>query len=178
MFIYLIIGTLPAAIIGLLFKDKIEQAFQSPRLVCIMLICTGFILLSTFKNNNGTKRFSILNVLLIGLAQAVAILPGISRSGSTISAGLQLKINREKAASFSFLLSIPAILGATLLKLKDLLAFGISGDFFAVLAVGTIASYITGYIAIETLLKIVRKGKLFWFAPYCILLGLIGLILL
>jgi undecaprenyl-diphosphatase len=178
MFIYLFIGTIPAGLVGLLFKDRIELAFSSPRITSLMLFCTGLILLSTVKIRNGNKDLSIPKVVLIGLVQAVAILPGISRSGSTISAGLHLKLNGERAATFSFLLAVPAILGATILNLKQVIETGITGEYFIILATGSISAYISGYLAIETFLKLVRTGKLFWFAPYCILVGLVGLILL
>jgi undecaprenyl-diphosphatase len=178
MLIYLLIGTIPAGLIGVLYKSKIEQAFSNPKLTCIMLFCTGLVLLSTIKSWKGYKEVSLWKALVIGLAQAVAILPGISRSGSTISTGLHLKLNGEKAATFSFLLSVPAILGATILKFKDIIETGITSDLFILLAAGTIASYFSGYVAIESLLKIVRQGKLYWFAPYCLIIGLAGFILL
>ncbi|MBN1999384.1 undecaprenyl-diphosphate phosphatase [candidate division KSB1 bacterium] len=176
--IYLIIGTIPAVFVGLLFKDQIEQLFQDPRLVCAMLIVTGFILLSSLITHRSSKELGIFNTVIIGIAQAFAILPGISRSGSTIVTGLHLKLNPLQAARFSFLLSIPAILGATLLEIVGIIHNGISIENFLALAAGTIAAYISGYIAIESLLSIIRKGKLYLFSPYCILLGVTGLLLL
>ncbi|MBN2412915.1 undecaprenyl-diphosphate phosphatase [candidate division KSB1 bacterium] len=177
LLIYLIIATLPAVFVGLLFKDFIEKAFNDPHLVCIMLIVTAIILSLTWFSKQTNKPLGLLNTVVMGTAQALAILPGISRSGLTISAGLYLKISGNEAARFSFLLAIPAILGATILQAGDLVLSGIQADFILVLLAGTFSAYISGYIAIETLLGIVRRGKLYWFAPYCFIIGLLGLIL-
>ncbi len=176
--IYIIIGTIPAVIVGLFFKDFFEKSFNDPRLVCAMLIVTGLLLLSTLVPHRKRQGMGIINTFLIGIAQAFAILPGISRSGSTIVTGMHLKLDAVQAARFSFLLSIPAILGAALLEFMTILETGITLQNFLALAAGTIAAYISGYIAIESLLNIVRRGKLYMFAPYCIFLGILGLLLI
>ncbi len=178
LLVYIIIGTIPAVIIGLAFEDKIEQAFNDPHLVCLMLLVTGLILLFTYWKPKQTGSLTIKNTLIMGVAQAFAIFPGISRSGSTISAGIFFRVSGNEAARFSFLLAVPAIFGATLLKVSELFQTGISSDFLIQLIVGTIAAYISGYIAIETLLNIVKKGKLYLFAPYCFILGILGLLFL
>ncbi len=176
LLIFLIVATIPAAVIGLLFEDNIVSAFQNPKFTCAMLIVTALLLFLTLFVKRADQSLKAKNTVVMGFAQAMAILPGISRSGSTISAGLFLKVNGDTAARFSFLLAVPAILGATVLKIADLAQAGIDGNYFLVLAVGMISAYISGYLAIETLLGIVRRGKLYVFAPYCFILGLLGLI--
>ena len=175
--IFIIIATIPAVIIGLLFEDRIETVFTDPHLVAGMLLITGTVLLATIFCKRLDKRMGFFNSIAVGLAQAVAILPGISRSGSTISIALFLGVNSEDAARFSFLLALPAIAGATLLKIFELLSVSITREFLLSLIIGTITAYISGFIAIKLLLGIVRKGKLFWFSAYCFLIGILGLIL-
>jgi len=176
MIVYIIIATIPTAIIGLLFEAKIEALFTSPKFACAMLVVTAFILFLTMFVRNHDQQLTGFRAFLMGLAQTLAILPGISRSGSTISMGLFLKVDGNTAARFSFLMAIPAILGATVLKVSALFQAGISPEYFASLIVGMLAAYVSGYLAIESMLGIVRKGKLFWFAPYCLIIGVIGLI--
>lgn len=176
LLLFIILGTIPAVFVGLLLEDYVESAFSNPKLVGITLIITAVILLLTLIPQKSLQKLNIKNTFVMGLAQALAIVPGISRSGSTISIGLLQNIGGNDAARFSFLLAIPAILGATILKVTNLLESGIDKQFFIVLLVGTVASYISGYIAIESLLKIVQKGKLYLFAPYCLLLGIIALL--
>jgi len=177
LLVFIIIATIPAGLIGILFEDKIEQAFNDPHLVCIMLLVTALILSLTFFVKKPAKPLGFINTLLMGIAQSIAILPGISRSGSTISSGLFCKVNGEDAARFSFLLALPAILGATILKAAELGAEGFTGSYLVILAVGTIAAFLSGYLAIKSMLGIVRRGKLYWFAPYCFIVGLVGLLL-
>lgn len=176
MLIYIIIGTIPAAVIGFLFEDYIEAAFRHPRLTCVMLIITGLILLATRLVRRQSLDLNTGRAFIIGLAQAGAILPGISRSGATISAALYQGVDSKRAAQFSFLLALPAILGATVLKLAELFSQPVNPDQSLVLIVGTIVAYLSGYLAIKLLLDIVRRGKLYWFAPYCFLIAIAGLI--
>ena len=173
---YVIIGTLPAAIIGLLFKDEIESLFSSIFLVLIMLTITGSVMFVSQFIKNRNIKLNINRSLLIGIAQACAILPGISRSGSTIVTGMALGIDREKAAKFSFILSIPAILGATVLKVNDLMASQTTNIELMNLIIGTVISCISGYIAILWLLDFVKKGRLQWFGYYCYLIAFFGLV--
>lgn len=175
LLVYIILATIPAGIVGLLFEEKIEAFFVNPRMTCFMLIITAIILFLTFFVKNPKRKLNLSNTFAMGIAQAVAIMPGISRSGSTISTGLYFKLNGDDAARFSFLLALPAILGATILEASDLISSSISSDYFLSLAVGLIASYVSGYCAIELLLKVIKKGKLYWFSPYCLILGIIGL---
>jgi undecaprenyl-diphosphatase len=165
--LYVIIGTIPAAVIGLIFKDQIEAFFSNTILVIIMLFITGTILLFSRKIKSAQGPVTPWKSFLIGCAQAFAILPGISRSGSTIVTGMVLGVDREKAARFSFILSIPAILGAFVLKMADLMESSLSSTQLLYLLTGTLAAFISGYVAIVWLMNLIKKGKLDRFAYYC-----------
>jgi len=123
-----------------------------------------------------SKRLTFGNTFLIGIVQAFAILPGISRSGSTIVTGLAMGISRDKVARFSFILSLPAIAGAFILKVNDLAASPPASGELLNLIVGTLVSFSSGYLAIIWLLDVVRKGKLEWFGYYCLAVSLTGFI--
>jgi len=172
LFLYLVIGSFPAGIVGLLLRNPIEKIFHNPYLVSGMLLVTGFILFSTKFSRRRTATLSPTNSLLIGTAQAFAILPGISRSGTTISAGLLQGIDGEKSAEFSFLLAVIAILGANLLELRGLNQLPFSYIIAALFSLGS------GYLAIVYLLRVIRKGKLWGFSYYCWGVGILGLIAL
>jgi undecaprenyl-diphosphatase len=174
--IAIIIGTIPAGIIGLLYRHQIEAAFTDPKLVAMNLVITGLILFLTrlAKPVEG-KKVGLLTAFIIGLAQAVAILPGISRSGSTMSTALYLKISPMLAARFSFLLSVPVIAGAALLESYKLFKYGNALGTMPFL-VGTVVSAIAGYFAIKVLLKIIEKGKFSWFSFYCLAIGILGIL--
>lgn len=173
--LYIIIATLPAVIIGLGFKDVIEQFFSNVLLVYFMLMITAILMFSTRFLKEKAVKFNFLNTILIGIAQACAIMPGVSRSGSTIFMGMACGLNREKVARFSFLLSIPAILGAVILKTKDMMAQPPSADAMINLISGTVVAFISGYLAILWLLDIVKKGKLQWFGYYCFAVSILGI---
>jgi undecaprenyl-diphosphatase len=168
------LGTVPAGVIGLLFEEPIERAFGDARMAAGMLVVTGAILLLTRYIRPVPRELTLVRAMLVGSAQALAILPGISRSGMTISAALFLGIGREEAVRYSFLLSIPVILGATLLKIAELLVDtpGVT-DLFG-MAAGTVAAFISGYAAIKLLVLIARGGKLDYFAWYCFAIGSAG----
>lgn len=168
--LYILIGTIPAAFIGLSFKSSIEAAFSNILLVILMLAITGTLLFLSRYMPKKDEKITVLKSFLIGVSQAFAILPGISRSGSTIVTGIFLGIDKENAARFSFLLAIPAILGASVIKLKDLIAMDNYAVPFSYLILGAVVSFISGYFAILWLLDIVKKGKLEWFALYCYLI--------
>jgi undecaprenyl-diphosphatase len=202
--IYLIIGTIPAVIFALAFKDSIEKAFESGAFLGFAFLITAALLtFSEFlarKWSGGSaksprKRFSGLyrfpnigrmnwfDSLVIGILQALAIIPGISRSGSTLSGALSRRLDRDFAARFSFLLSIPAILGALVLQLHDL-AKGAAAESgaavnsigAAAIIAGTVSAAIVGFFAVRLMLKIVREKSLFGFAIYTAVLGLLVLI--
>lgn len=173
---YIAIGTIPAVIVGAAFKGHIEAAFQSPVFASAMLLCTGLILLSTRLAMSKERKVRSRSSFIIGCAQAIAMLPGISRSGTTISAGLFLGISKEKAATFSFLLALPAIFGATLIELKEALDTGVGAFMLLKYLLGTIAAALFGYLCIALLLEVIRKGKFDYFGYYCLAIGLFGLI--
>ncbi|NNF05685.1 MAG: undecaprenyl-diphosphate phosphatase [Candidatus Eisenbacteria bacterium] len=165
-----IIGTIPAAIFGILAKDTIESAFGSVKLVGVDLIITGFILLLSRFFPGGNKKLTVGRALLIGTAQALAIFPGISRSGSTLTAGLILGLRGVDATRFSFLLAFPAILGAAVLEFGSLKSLGETQPW--ILVGSFLAASISGYVAIRIVWKVMERGRLFAFAPYCFLIGL------
>jgi len=168
----IIIGSIPTAIIGLILKQFEHVLFSSEVLVGFMLILTGTILWVSrkyYSSGNTKKIFGIKKAFSIGIVQGLAVIPGISRSGSTIATGMFLGIDRHTAAKFSFLLSIPAILGAQVLSIKDMIKDGLTIDPVTIYA--TIASFITGLIALKILLTLVHSGRFHLFAPYCWLIG-------
>lgn len=175
--IALAIGTIPAAIIGLLYKDIISEAFENIKIVAITLMITGIILLTTRFIKTKLKDVSISRGLLIGIVQALAIIPGISRSGITISLGMYLGIAPEKAAKYSFLLAIPAIAGAGLLTGLDLMESSEPALPWTILIVGFLTSLFVGWISLKWLLGLIRLGKFHWFGVYCIFVGLLSWIL-
>ncbi|MGD0591438.1 MAG: undecaprenyl-diphosphate phosphatase [Bacteroidota bacterium] len=173
--IAIVIGSIPAGIIGLAFHRQIEEIFTDPKFVAMNIVITGLILFLTrlAKPVKG-KKVGILSSMIIGFAQMVAILPGISRSGLTMSAALFLKISPVQAARFSFLLSIPVIAGATLLKAYTLIALGTTIGLLQII-IGIAVSAIVGYVAIKVLLRIMEKGKFSWFSLYCLVIGIFGI---
>jgi undecaprenyl-diphosphatase len=170
----ILVGTLPAAIVGLTLKDFIEGLFQSVASVLAALCVTGIFLFGTFFVKAGERRIGALNSFIVGLAQALAITPGISRAGATISTALFLRIRREDAGEFSFLLSLPAVLGATILALKDSLECGFASVPFHIAAVGVLVSWMIGWISLVFLMRIVKHGKIGYFGFYCIAVACIG----
>jgi len=169
----IIIGTIPAAFIGLLFKDQIINVFDNVKLVSLALIITGIILILTRFIILKNRSFKFSSGIIMGLAQALAIIPGISRSGFTIAAGLLTGMRRDEVAKFSFLLSIPAIAGAGILTYLDL---GPGESFTlnpAILFTGFISSFLVGLGALYWLLKWLESGKFHLFGLYCLGLGII-----
>ncbi len=174
--IYVVVATLPAVAAGLLLKDSIDGIFSNILLVYCMLFVTGVIMSVTHYLRESNVRLNCPRALLIGCAQAMAIFPGLSRSGSTIFAGMALGLNRETVARFSFIMSIPAILGAVVLQSRDLLQHPPAAGSITTIAVGMIASALCGYFAIVLLLDIVRRNRLQYFGYYCLLLASGGLL--
>lgn len=177
---YLIISAIPVGIIGLLYDKQIESFFSGEiLLVGFMLLITGLLLSLTYYSPPKQGKVTWGRALLIGIAQAIAIMPGISRSGATISTALLLGVDKERAARFSFLMVLIPILGGSALKLVEylgnpLLSQGIS---VWVLLAGFLAAFIAGLAACQWMLTIVKKGKLIYFAVYCFLIGTITIIL-
>jgi len=177
----IILGTIPIVVIGLLFKDLIEGALTknlyviSGSLIVLAIILAIAEKTAKFKKN--IENVTILDSILIGLAQAVALIPGSSRSGTTITGGLFLGLKRDVAARFSFLLSVPAILASGMLQLVESLKY-INYDLTVNLIVATIVSAVSGYLAIDFLLKFLKKNTTFVFIYYRIALGVLILVLL
>lgn len=172
----IIVGSVPAAIIGLKYHDQIEEAFRDPKLVAVNLVITGLILfLTRFSKPLEGKRIGLISGFIIGIAQSLAILPGISRSGSTISAALFLRLSPGTAARFSFLMSIPVIAGAALLETTTVIRQGLDSGFGPFI-VGMIAAAVAGYISIKVLLRLIERGKFSWFAFYCLAIGIAGIV--
>ena len=180
----ILLSMIPVGVVGILYEDKIEALFEGKvLLVGLMLLLTGFLLYFTTKVNSNTEKVGFTKAVLIGIAQAIAIMPGISRSGATISTALLLKVSREEAARFSFLMVLPPIIGATLLKVKDYLELSETATAatsesigLGVLAVGFIAAFVTGLAACTWMIALVKKGKLIYFAIYCWIVGVIAII--
>jgi undecaprenyl-diphosphatase len=177
----IVVGTVPTALIGLGFQSFFESLFGSVRTVGFMLMLTGLwltgliLLLTRFapRGNRGVERLREFDAVLVGVAQGLAITPGISRSGVTLGMALLLGVERETAARYSFLLSIPSILGALLLKMGD------AGDGIG--SLGTTLGFLTalgsGYLCLSLLVRIVKRGRLYWFAPYCFAIGVLALLI-
>ncbi len=173
--LFLAVGTVPAVLAALLFKDFFEEAFSRPVMTSIMLLVTGLILLSTGLFRKMGKSVSLSSALIMGVGQALAILPGISRSGTTISAGMLAGVEPSEAAEFSFLLAIPAILGAVIFKVDDLIS--IDAALWGQYATGTVITFLASIFAVYAVLATVKKGKFIYFGYYCFAAGALGLYL-
>lgn len=187
----ILISMIPVGIVGLLFKDKVEEVFGSGLLVvgiCLMITAT-LLAFSYWAKPRQRENISPLHAFIIGIAQAVAVLPGLSRSGSTIATGLILGNKKERLAQFSFLMVIPPILGEALLDAKKLIGgetatavadaaqSGATTIGTIPLIIGFLAAFIVGCIACKWMINIVKKGKLIWFAVYCAIVGLATIII-
>jgi undecaprenyl-diphosphatase len=180
LFMYIAISAALTGIVGLMLKDQISSIFRSPRAVSMLLITTGFVLFPTKFAQGGTKSIDDARIhfpLVIGLVQAFAMLPGISRSGSTISAGMYLGLKRETAAAYSFLLSIPSVFGAALFEYMRSHSELYQTVSLPVVVVSCLLSLISGYAALRLLLQFLKRGRLWLFSFYCFLVGAAGLIL-
>lgn len=170
----IVVATIPAAVIGLSCKDTLESAFNSPLIAGCGLLVTATLLALSQKlerNEKSLESLSMPMAFIIGVFQAMALIPGISRSGSTIGGGLLLGLQREAAASFSFFIAIPAIAGASLITAKGLWETPTRIDSISVLGAGLLTSFVVGVIALRWLLRIIARGKLHWFAYYCAVAG-------
>ena len=177
----ILVSMIPVGIVGLFFKDRVEEAFGSGLLIVgVMLIVTAVLLTFSYLAKPRVKEhLSLWDAFIIGVAQACAVLPGLSRSGSTIATGLMLGNKKEKLAQFSFLMVIPPILGEALLDIlkaangEDVIADSI-GTF--PLAVGFLAAFLSGCFACKLMISIVKKGKLIYFGYYCAVVGVAVLV--
>lgn len=172
------LSMVPAALVAFTLRDGLEEHFIGrPDRVGLMLVLTGVILVVSQRFSGKSLPLNVPKALGIGLAQALAILPGISRSGSTIGAAIALGISRDEAARFSFLMALPVILGATALEMKDLLeasssAGGIEGDLMLAYTVGTLVAFFSGVVACRWMVRLVQNTNLNGFALYCITAGI------
>ena len=179
----IVVSMIPVGIVGVFFKDKVEEVFGSGLVIVgAMLIVTALLLtFSYYAKPRAKENISIKDAFIIGLAQAVAVLPGLSRSGSTIATGLLLGNNKARLAQFSFLMVIPPILGEALLDTMKMVKHGtaaVMGDIsLGVLAVGFIAAFVSGCVACKWMINIVKRGKLVYFAIYCAIVAVITLLL-
>jgi len=177
---WILIGTIPAAIVGVLLEEWFESMFANPRIAGCLLLVTAVLLIFSEWRGGKSKRLEQMgaaNAIAIGLAQAAAIAPGISRSGATISVGLLSGIRRDEAARYAFLLSIPIVVGAGLFKLWGLWGTPLLGETWIPLAVGFVASAVSGVVALRFLRQYLQRRNLYPFAAYCALLGCVTLVL-
>ena len=177
--INIIVSMIPIGIVGVFFKDKVEAIFGSGLLVvgCCLLVTALLLSFSYYYKPRQKEKISLKDAFIIGLSQACAVLPGLSRSGTTIATGLLLGNSKEKLAQFSFLMVIPPILGEALLDaLKMMKGEDIAGDIPAIsLIVGFLAAFVSGCVACKWMINIVKKGKLIYFAIYCAIAGAVTL---
>ena len=169
----IVIGTIPAAIAGILFDDVIEQSLRDPRLIAAVMLIATLVIFAADRLSRRVRELDAVTwrrALVVGLAQAVALAPGVSRSGITISAGLFLGLTREAAARYSFLLAAPVTGAAGILKLKDLVETGIPADEQLAFVLGVLTSFVVGIFAIRVLLRYLRRYSLMVFVVYRLLL--------
>lgn len=178
-FAKILVSMVPVGIVGIFFKDYVTDIFGSGLLVvgCMLLLTAALLMFSYYAKPRTKGKISFKDAIIIGLAQACAVLPGLSRSGSTISTGLLLGVKKESIAKFSFLMVIIPILGEAFLDLmKGGFSPAESGISGLSLAIGFLAAFISGAIACKWMLNIVKKGKLIYFAYYCIVVGIIVIV--
>ena len=174
-FLNIVVSMIPIGIVGVFFKDAVEKVFGSGLLIvgCMLLLTSALLVFSYFAKPRQREHISMKDAFIIGLAQACAVMPGLSRSGSTIATGLLLGNKKESLAQFSFLMVIPPILGEALLDvLKMVKGDDAFGDISALpLVVGFVAAFVSGCVACKWMINIVKKGKLVWFGVYCAIAG-------
>ncbi len=175
LFAFILLGTIPAALLGFLFKDTFESVFSDTVFVSGALIFTGILLTSTNWASGKQLPLTGVKAFLIGLAQVIALFPGVSRSGTTITVALLFGIKPEDAAKYSFLLAIPLILAVTLLQSVELFSEPPTGAQLAQYSVGCVVAYFSGLWAIKWLIAVVQNGRFARFAWYCFALGFLGL---
>ncbi len=172
----IIISMIPAVIIGLMFEEHLASFFNGNiLLIGFMLLITALLLLFADKAKNTTKNVSYFNAIIIGVSQALAMLPGISRSGATISTSVLLGVDRTKAARFSFLMVVPLIFGKVA---KDILSgeIGLESDQIVPMSIGFVAAFISGLLACNWMISLVKNSKLYYFSLYCFIVGSIALV--
>lgn len=177
---YIVLATLPAGLVGVLLKDFFQSVFENPTWVSALLLVTALLLVLAERLSTHQRLLDTLDwkdALLMGLFQALAILPGVSRSGSTITGGMLRQLSRPAAARFSFLMAVPIMLAAGLLALLDLTEVSVAGGFIPAVLVGFVTAAVVGWLSIHWLLRFVASHRLYGFAVYCAVVGLGGLLL-
>jgi undecaprenyl-diphosphatase len=174
--VFILLTLVPTGIGYILFREPIEASFADPRLASGMLLVTGVLLLLTVLRKAPAGELTAWRSLVIGVAQTFAMIPGISRSGATICAAIYLDVKPEKAANFSFLMLLPVVIGATLLKAAEVIEQGVAD--WVPLVLGTVVAFASGIVAIRVVLGFVRRGRLQVFAWYCFAVGTLGLLLI
>lgn len=175
-------ATVPAAVLGVLVEDHVEAMFTSARATAGFLLLTAFLLvvselLSTRRRAAASDEVKLSHALFVGFAQALALFPGVSRSGSTISAGMLVGMSREGAARFSFLMSIPVMVGAGVLTGRKVVASPeVLSELGPAIAVGFLTAAVSGYVVIRWFLGFLKRRSLYWFAAYCAVVGVLGVI--
>jgi len=174
---YILISMLPVFIVGIFFKDAVESFYNGNiAFVGAMLIITGLLLLASEKINAKTRNLNAPSAFIIGIAQAIAVLPGISRSGATIATGLISGVDRSAIARFSFLMVIPPIIGASILDVGNISNSKYNSTDILNMCAGFMAAFLTGLFACKLMIRLVKNSKLIYFAIYCFLVGSICLI--
>ncbi|RJX24682.1 MAG: undecaprenyl-diphosphate phosphatase [Dethiobacter sp.] len=174
--VLLIIGSIPTGLMGILLQSFFIGIFDKPLIVGFMLLITGFIVLAISRVNINTKTIKNMNIwdaVVIGIFQGIAIIPGITRSGSTILGALCRGLNRDTAIRYSFLLALPAIAGATILELRNLLKFVESPEFFFPNVLAMLTAFFSGILAITVFINLLKRGKFHYIAYYCWFLGIL-----
>jgi undecaprenyl-diphosphatase len=172
LLLWILLATIPTGVMGILFKDWFESLFSKPRTVGFMIMITGVVLWLTRRMKppgRTLERMGWLDSILIGIAQGIAIIPGISRSGSTISAGLFCGLDRELCGKFSFLLSAPAILGATLLELRKVNSVG----ELSPILIGAAVAFVVGILSLKFMMNMIKMGRVSNFSYYCWAVGIL-----
>ena len=169
----LVVALIPAGLIGILFRNEIEQIFSNMVFLGVFFIFSGFVIYSSKYSLEKKSKINFLDSLFIGLFQSLAVFPGVSRSGMTISSGLFRNLKKETAIKFSFLLAIPLILGASVFEFNNLVLQEIN---YLILSVSFVLTFLVSFITIKTIIKIIQKEKFYLFGIYNILLGILILI--
>lgn len=173
---YILISMIPAGVAGFTIRDQVETVFANPVGISAMFMVTGVMLYATKFFGEGTKGLTLKNTFIVGLAQALALLPGISRSGATISMAVYLGIKREDIANFTFIMMIPVVAGATLVDLLKLQTTGLAEGMLLPLIVGFFVALVSGYYALKYLIILFKSKGIFYFAWYCWAIGIFGLV--
>jgi undecaprenyl-diphosphatase len=174
----ILVSMVPVLFVGIMYREEVESLFSGNLLlVGSALLLTALLLISTQLVKPGKKKIPYLDALLMGIAQAIATVPGISRSGATIATGLLMKNGRSDVAKFSFLMVLIPIIGAALLDILSMSSSpSESGIATGSLIIGFLAAYLSGYLACTWMINLVKKGKLYWFAIYCAIVGIVSII--